>query len=217
MSEEYSTSISHSEHSDSDSDNDFEYDEEVHDLYEHVRSFRDLLYVNIDFLLNKINHTYYYCGPFGDCLDHVPRRDHLVQLHLKYDVYTTEGQSNVCTPTHIQKSYLVFIVQPRLSKRLKPLLFARTDIYTSMSNYEELKYNFPADEDGKYNLTCSRKTTEDDWNYGTNWWNDRFTPELQTRYDHIDEIFEDCSVFFICVRVDREADEILREVLDSMN
>ena len=205
--------------SQSESEREYEsdHDEEIDEIYEEVESFDDLLDVNVKFLRNEIYRTYYYLAEFGrGCgTTHEPRRDALVDLHTKYRVYTVNGQINMYSDTLIQQSYLDFVVDESLGKKLEPLLFDCPLIYTCVSFYRYQDDNFPT---RRYNLTRYRKSITDEWNEYTNWWrNNRLSDEMETPYHNVNVILSDCRIFSIVVKdplCGQEADEILRGILE---
>ncbi len=202
-------------------DSESEHDKEIDEIYQNVESFDDLLAINVKFLKNEIYQTYYYRAPFGEgCgTTHEPRREALIDLHTKHRVYTVNGQINIYSDTLIQQSYLDFVVDEQLGKKLEPLLFDCPLIYTCVSFYRYQDDNFPT---RKYNLTRYRNSITDQWNEYTNWWrNNRLSDELETPYHNVNTILCDCWIFSIVVRPQvedplcvQEADEILREILE---
>lgn len=190
----------------------------VDERYLSVRSFNDLLQINVEFLENKLPCTYYYGGPFGDCDDHTPRRNYLIDLHTKYSVYTINGQSNVSDPTFIQHSYLNFIVKQDVSAKIQRKLFNHPEIYTYAYIPNKIKSvisdNFPEE---KFSLT--RYIEDNKWISPTNWHRDiDWYNELDTPYLNVDKVLHDCSYYMIVVKdpaSGRESDEILREILDQ--
>jgi len=207
--------VSDSESEESESEYGFSYEKE---RYQSIKRFDQLLKINIDFLENKIDGTYYYAGPFGNCKDHEPRRPYLVNLHKKYKLYTIDGQPNLVSESLVQNSYLEFITMEKIGKELIPLLLNHPDLYTCISTRHYQKDNFPSN---KFNLTKTKKQDEE-WNYGTNWhrYEKYHISETQTPYPNINKILKLSYLFFIVVKdptTCKEADEILLDVLKSIN
>ncbi len=204
--------------SDNESDYSFSFDNQVEELYGQVKTFDDLLDINVKFLQNKIPHTYYYLGHFGEnCGEtHKSRRDALILLHTKYRVYTYCGQSNICQEHSIQQSYLDFLVEPTLAAKIESLLFQSELIYTSTKCHYRYDDNFPT---RKYNLTRYYNLSEKTWNYPTNWWRDNdYSEAFCTSFANLDELLYTYHAFCIVVKdpTSKEADLILKDILDSL-
>ena len=165
--------------------------------YSDVSSFDHLLQINVDFLNNKIDETYYNVGPFEDD----DNREALVKLHLDHRIYTTEMQylENDNRSDSVCHSCLQFIVEPETARRLEPLLFSSDQLHTSVLSKTRAVDNFP-----KNSLTFNIMTWTDDKGKkhdDTNWWRN-WTPDefLETSYPNVDLVLQDCVVFFILAK-----------------
>ena len=191
--------------------------------YETVQTFDDLLQVNVDFLENKMDQTYYYYGSFGeeggDGEDHAAqRRSHLVDLHHKHRLYTINGQINIDLPCEYQLSYLDFIVEEDLGVKLKPYLLNHPQLYTAVYHRKKLQEDtYPTT---RFVLTAYRESSEDEWTGYSTWQRHiNFGNDICTPYENINNILKDCYVFVLCVRdltIQRESDEIVREILEQL-
>lgn len=198
-------------------------DEKLEERYRSVKSYSDLIDINIDFLLNKVPYSYYYHGPFGDCADHAPRRSYLVDLHRLFGVYSINGQSNINEECYIQHSYLDFVVKPSLATKLTSYLLSHPELYTCISTTEHQYDNFPSEV---FDLTKYRQHIYAEWEGYSRWRrNIKWFGECLSRYDNVNDILRNCVMFVIAVKspetslgcASREADEILREILDVIH
>ncbi len=171
---------------------------EIDELYLGVKSFDDLLKINVKFLNNEISETYYNVGPFDDDNN----RKELVKLHLEHRIYTIEMQylENVNSQDYVCRSSLQLIVEPETSSRLEPLLFTSDQIYTSLLSNTRAVDNYPKDS-LTFNIvtwTDSKGVKHDD----TNWWRD-WTPddflEAAPCYN-VNKVLKHCVVFHISVK-----------------
>jgi hypothetical protein len=183
--------------SQSDIESDY-YKEHLIDLYLGVSSFDDLLGINVKFLNNEIEETYYNVGPFDD--DN--HREELVKLHLEHRIYTIEMQylENDNDPDYVCHSSLQMIVEPDTASRLEPLFFTSNQIYTSLLSKTRAIDNYPKDS-LRFNIatwTDSKGGKHDDTNWWRNWNPDLFLES--SSFHNVDGVLQDCVVFFISVK-----------------
>ena len=122
-------------------------------LFDKVRSFYDLLFMNYAFLTDKLDGTPYYTGRFGegDGKDHIVAGAGLRTMTV-YGLLTTNGQSNSSDKIELPESpflgqfydeysYVEFITTKAISDKLFALLKDKHDLFISVRSGSGLVYS----------------------------------------------------------------------------
>lgn len=170
---------------------------EIDMMYKSVKTYKDLLNVNIKFLKGEIEQTLYHLAPVNE--ETIPLLDNLIRLN-KLGYYTTGGQPALCEyneqvkiePNVVQyysmeqKPFIEGLIEKKIVKKLTKFLKEQHDMYYLISyKNNKTETNIPFGDD-MYNMT--REKSHVDINM--------LKDEPWSEYTNIPNIYQETETFY---------------------